>query len=325
MNPVTTPTPAISSLGSNKRPRSIEPASSDEPKLKKQKADSTSNLPAPATPGLAKCPFTDAFFADMAVVIRDTFPIGNFAEKYHCSNKDVLDALSAVVLKPLCIPSNGLPVSDHAQILIADWREDLARVANEIITISGNSPEPHPASSSLNPESPESAPLSDTNSSSIFTSPAKQSTSPPSSLGICNSSSEPAGKGLSDSKPSFPLVTIEQSRRSPTEPIARSSPTSPKKNNKKKGKYLETPTRKRVEVRRDHTGVLIPVANWIEGYHIPKPAGSVEKGQGQVDAMTDEEFEKRMQEGWFREFLKEEERDQVACAKPGLKRGRWKK
>lgn len=323
MNPVTTPTLEISCLGSNKRPKSIELACSDEPKLKKQKASSASNPSALATSALAKCPFTDTFFTDMAVAIRDTFPIDYFTETYSCSTKDVLDALNAVILKPLCTPSNGLPVSDYAQIMIADWREDLAKVTSEIITISDNSPEPHPAPSSL---TPESASLSEASSSSIFTSPTKQSTSPPSNPGICNSSSEPAGKGPSDPNPLLPLVVVDQPRRSPSEPIARSSLTSPKKSNKKKGKYLETPTSERVKVRRDYTGVLIPVANWIEGYHIPKPAGPVEKGQVQVDAMTDEEFEKRMQEGWFKESLnEEEERDHVACAKPGLKRGRWKK
>jgi hypothetical protein len=92
---------------------------------------------------------------------------------------------------------------------------------------------------------------------------------------------------------------------------------------KKKRKYLANLTSTRVEVRRDFSGLLIPVANWIEGYHVPKLVGPVQPGQ--VDAMTDEEFERRMQMGWFREVSKEEGSDQVACAKPGVRRCRGKK
>ncbi|OOQ91218.1 hypothetical protein PEBR_01440 [Penicillium brasilianum] len=313
---MTVPTPRISSFGSNKQARSIETASCDEPKPKEQKTDSVSQFWAPATPALAKFPFTDVFFVEMAVVIRDTFPIGNFAETYHCGTKDVLDALSAVVLKPLCTPSNELSVSDHAQILIADWREDIAKVPNDLITISDNSPELHPVSSSPTSQSHESEPFSDTYPPPVSTFLIKQTASPPSSPGICNSSSEPAGKGPSDHTPSPPPAAIELSRLPQAKSIVRRSPTRPKKSNKKKRKRRETLTSERVEVRRDYTGVLIPVADWIEGYHIPK-----DNGQGQVDAMTDEEFEKRMQRGWFREFMRKEEGDQVACAKPGSRRG----
>jgi hypothetical protein len=221
MNPVTVPTPGISFLGSNKWARSIETASCDEPKLKKQKANSVSRFSAPATPTLAKFPFTDVFFVDMAVFIRDTFRIGNFAERYHCNTKDVLDALSAVVLNPLCAPSNGLPVSDHAQILIADWREDITKVPNDLITISDNSPELHPVSSSQTPESPESEPLFDTYPLPVFTSPIKQIASPPSSPGLCNPSSGPAGKGPSGLKSSPPPAAIKPPRLSQTKSIAR--------------------------------------------------------------------------------------------------------
>lgn len=297
MNPVTNDTSEISSSGANKRsrPRSVELASSDQLQHKKQKAGPASNPSAPVTSTLTPCPFTDAFFAEMAGVIQDTFPINSFAETYHCSANDVLDALRAVALKPLCTSSiPGLSVSDHAQILIADWRQTVAKVAHEIITILDSTPESNASSFSPTPESLDSAPLSDTRPSSVFTASPQQPSSAP-------SSSEAAGEGI----PSRP----------PVNPSAAAL--------KKKGKYLNNPTSERVEVRRDYSGILIRVANWIEGYHIPRPVEPLLAGQG--DGMTDEEFEMRMQVGWFSEFLEEEELDQVACAKPGLRRGRAKK
>ncbi|GLI75062.1 hypothetical protein PoHVEF18_003313 [Penicillium ochrochloron] len=302
MNPVTNHTSKTSSSRTNKRSGSVEPTSSNEPQHKKQKTDSASNPSGPATSTLAQCPFTDAFFAEMAGVIQDTFPINSFAETYHCSTNDVLDALRAVALRLLCTPSTpGLSVSDHAQILIADWRETVAKIAHDITTISDSTPETNASSFSPTPESPESAPLSNTRGSYVFTSPTHQPSSPPSSLDIRNPSSEPAGEEI------------------PSQPTANTTAAAPKK----KGKYLENPTSERVEVRRDYSGRLIPVANWIEGYHISKPMEPLQAGQG--DGMTDEEFEKRMQVGWFSEFLEEEELDQVACAKPGLRRSRGTK
>jgi hypothetical protein len=238
----------------------------------------------------------------MAGVIQDTFPINNFAETYHCSTNDALDALRAVALRLLCTSSiPGLSVSAHAQILIADWRETIAKIAHNIITIPGSTSETHSSSFSPTPESLESAPLSDTRVSSIFSSPPQQRSSPPSSLDILDPSSEPADEEL------------------PPQPTANIAAAAPKN----KGEYPANPTSERVEVRRDYSGRLIPVANWIEGYHISKPVEHLQPEQG--DGMTDEEFEKRMQAGWFSGVLEEEELDQVACAKPGLRRCRGKK
>jgi hypothetical protein len=238
----------------------------------------------------------------MAVMIHDTFPISTFAETYHCSQQDVLDALRGVVLKPLYKSSTpGLSVSEHAQILVADWREDVAKIANEIIPISDSAPETHPSSLSPTPESVESAQLSDTRPFSVFTPPTKQPSTSPSSPDICNPSLEPAGEKI------------------PFQPATNTTAAVPKK----KEKSLENPTSERVEVRRDYSGVLIPAANWIDGYHIPKLVEPLRPGQG--DAMTDEEFERQLQAGLFSGFLEDEEPDQAACAKPGLSRRGGKK
>lgn len=322
MNPPTNHTTATSSdgaasLGSTKRPASVDVAASDKPKHKMRKIDPGCTPLAPVNSAPARCPFTDAFFADMAVLIRDTFPISRFAETYHCTTKDVLDALNAVVLRPLCMSSQDeLSVSDHAQVVIADWRDAVAKASNDIITISDSSPDTtHLPLSSPVPESPETAPLFDTHLSSIFTS-QQQPSSPPSSPNICNA--EPAGKRTPDPKTCLSPATMKRPPQSPTKPIA-STPAPPKK----KRKNTENPTSTRVEVRRDYSGLLIPIANWIEGYHRHKLAEPLQPGQ--VDGMTDEEFERRLQAGWLKEILDEEERDQVACAKPGLRRRRGKR
>jgi hypothetical protein len=83
------------------------------------------------------------------------------------------------------------------------------------------------------------------------------------------------------------------------------------------------PTSDRVEARRDWSGLLIPIENWIDGYHRPWVEEPAQPAQG--DAMTDEEFERLLQTGGLKEILKEEEEDQVACARPGLKRRRLKR
>lgn len=71
------------------------------------------------------CPFTDDFFNDMATTIGRQFPLTQFAEKYKCEKRDVLHALHAVVMNPLRNIQpwhEGMSVSEHAQILIANWR-----------------------------------------------------------------------------------------------------------------------------------------------------------------------------------------------------------
>lgn len=309
------------SLGRTKRPASDEVASC-EPNHKKQKVDRAFAPSTPITPAQVSCPFTDAFFADMATVIRKIFPIGHFAETYHCDPEDVLDALEAVVLKPLHVsPLDELSVSDHAQVLIADWREAVAKTCGDIITISETDSSLEktnpPSSSPAAADSPETAPQSDTHLSSIFTSPPQKPTSPSaSSPSICNSSSEPAGKGTPDPETGSSKATKRSP--SPTATIA-SDPSPPPK----KRRYGTNPTSDRVEARRDWSGLLIPVENRIDGYHPPWVEEPAQPAQG--DAMTDEEFERLLQPGGLKEILKEEEQDQVAYAKPGLKRRRPKR
>lgn len=304
------------SLGRTKRPASDEIASSG-PNHKKQKVDHALAPSTPITPATVSCPFTDAFFADMAKVIRETFPIGHLAETYHCDPEDVLDALEAVVLKPLHVSApDELSVSDHAQVLIADWREAVAKTCGDIIAISETDSSPEktnpPSSSPAAADSPETTPQSDTHLSSIFTSPAQRPTSSSaSSPSICNSSSEPAGKGTTDPETGSSKATKRSP--SPTAPIASDPPPPPKKR-----RCVMNPTSNRVEARCGWPGLLIPVGNWIDGYHRPRVEEPAQPAQG--DAMTDEEFERLLQTGGLKEILKEDEEEQVGCAKPGLKR-----
>ncbi|KAF3395781.1 hypothetical protein F1880_006777 [Penicillium rolfsii] len=303
MNPVNNLISETSSPKATNRPRSVESASPDEPYHKKHRTKLPTNLAAPIPSSLTQCPFTDAFFAEMAGVIQDTFPITSFAETYHCSPNDVLDALRAVALKPLCTSSiPGLSVSEHAQIAIADWRETVAKVSQDIIILSDNTPPSTASSVSPTPKSLDCVPLSDPRPPSVFTSPLQQPSSASSSPNISNSRLLLAGEGISPQQ------------------AANSTAAALKK---EELKYPNKPSNGRVEVRRDYSGVLIPAADWIDGYHIPKRAEPLQAERG--DGMTDEEFEIRMQVGWFSEFLEEKELDQVACAKPGLKRCRRKK
>lgn len=74
---------------------------------------------------LLSYPFSDKFFDDMANTIAQTFPIPTFADTHNCKKRDVMHALQAVVEEPLRNPQSwheGMSVSEHAQILIADWR-----------------------------------------------------------------------------------------------------------------------------------------------------------------------------------------------------------
>lgn len=111
-----------------KRKERVEPTTSLEPPFKKTKVNPPTKSSNTARPVQANCPFSDAFFENMATVIVHGFPIIDFAIRHQCSFDDVADALSAVVMQPLCSPGEtGLSASERARILIADWREDQAQ------------------------------------------------------------------------------------------------------------------------------------------------------------------------------------------------------
>ncbi|KAJ5994956.1 hypothetical protein N7481_001933 [Penicillium waksmanii] len=113
----TPPEPDVAILGGSRK-RSLPTESDDEyleERARKRKSPEV----------LLWCPFTDNFFDDMATIIARDFPITQFAERHNCEKRDVLHALHAVVMDPLRKSQpwyEGMSVSEHAQILISNWR-----------------------------------------------------------------------------------------------------------------------------------------------------------------------------------------------------------
>lgn len=224
------------------------------------------------SPVVGKGSFTDQFFIDMAATIARSFPVREFAKAHCCSRRDVLDALSAVVLSPLREPQSwhsAESVSEYAQILIGDWtgrREGFAAgTPSRPIIISDTSP--------------CSSPVESTNPSASDDSlDSQNSVTPP-----------PKAESASEKRPS-PSVSAEDIITSKESPDVKEEKTP---GDEKSVRSSREPKASRKEVRLDAYGTCVPVDKWIDGYHIPAPP------KIRSDALSDVEFFKMLAEGWF--------------------------
>lgn len=246
----------ISPLAGGKR--SSQSTDLDEPK-KRHKSDS---------PVSSQGSFTDRFFMDMAATIARNFPVSDFAKAHSCSAREVLDALSAVVLSPLREPQpwhGAGSVSEYGRVLIDDWRTQ-------------------------NEESADGTPgmpiiISDTCCSSPTQQPARE----------CSLHSRNSVSPLSKTE-SAPGDHPSPSTLSEGITLSKESPEVKEMKTLAKEKSIwrsREPSAARKEVRLDIYGTCIPVDKWIDGYHIPAPP------KIRRDALSDAEFFRMLSEGWF--------------------------
>lgn len=212
--------------------------------------------------------FTDRFFMDMAATIARNFPVSEFAKAQSCSARNVLDALSAVVLSPLQEPQpwhGAGSVSAYGRVLIDDWRTQ-----NE-----------EPADGT--PDRPII--ISDTGCSSPSQSPARGSSLHSRNSVSPRSKTESASEG--HRSPSTFSEDITLSKEPPEVKEAKTLA------NGESIRRSREPSAARNEMRLDIYGTCIPVDKWIDGYHIPAPP------KVRHDALSDAEFFKMLAEGWF--------------------------
>lgn len=252
-------------LASNKkRARSFDSVF-DKP-TKKHRADDTLSS--------SSTPFTKQFFSDMAITIIRGFPIKEFAQGHDCTTDDVVVALLTTVLRPLKELQQQDTTSSVSEISQIQQLEQLDEkgngTANSPIVLSDSPYCSSPSSVHKYPVSELSSDLqsisscpSGVNCESLSETRSRSSTPSKSITGTTTKTSPPQVKGPSNKRPKWP---------SPI-PIDPKAPRTP--------------------VRVDIYGSYIPVAKWIDGYHIPAPP------KRRSDALSDEEFEKMLADGWF--------------------------
>lgn len=248
------PTTKSSPLVGSKRRSS---SAGDEPK-KRHKTDS---------PVAKQCSLTDRFFLDMAATIAQSFPVSDFAEAHSCSARDVLDALSAVVLSPLREPQpwhGAASVSEYGQVLIDEWK------GRQTGRAEGTASRP--------------IVISDTSCCSGPSQPSASGGSLDTHISISSTSkTESSSEGdLSPSTPSEGITKESPGVKEVKTPV-KDKPARPSRES----------SAARREVRLDIYSTPIPVDKWIDGYHIPAPR------KVKRDALSDAEFYKMLAEGWF--------------------------